>query len=372
MILLAIFAAYSALHAYAFLKTRAALRLHDSTAALLALFMAGMVFAPNLVRVLEKGGYGLPARFLAAIGYGWMGLLFLFVLLHLTADLLRLSARRFAPAFCRKTVPRTRFFVVLSLALALFLYGLYEAGDIRLRHISLRTPGIPEAAGRLRIVHMTDVHLNLIHPQAHIEKIAELITEANPDILVSTGDLVDGQMGCLSRWLEPLRAIEPRLGKYAVTGNHEFLSGLGHALELTEKAGFTVLRNESVTILEAIAIAGVDDPAVRGPDPHGAVSERDVLSDLPEDVFVLLLKHRPVVEQGSPGLFDLQLSGHTHGGQIFPLHLAARLFFPRGPGLHVLSGRSSLYIGPGAGACGPPIRILSPPVITVIDLVHEA
>ncbi len=372
MILLAIFAAYGALHTYAFLKTRAALRPHDSAAVLLALFMAGMVCAPNLVRALEKGGHEFPARLLAAIGYGWMGFVFLFVLLHLTADILGLAARRFAPSFCGKTAPRTRFLVVLSLALGLFLYGLYEAGDIRLRHISLSTPGIPEAAGRLRIVHITDVHLNLIHTQAHIEKIAALIAGANPDILVSTGDLVDGQMGCLSRWLEPLRAIEPRLGKYAVTGNHEFLSGLRHALDLTEKAGFTVLRNEAVTVPGGVTIAGVDDPAVGGPDLRGTVSEGDVLSGLPEDSFVLLLKHRPLVEQGSPGLFDLQLSGHSHGGQIFPLHLAARLFFPHAPGLHGLPGGSSLYVGPGAGTCGPPIRILRPPVITVIDLVHEA
>ncbi len=141
-------------------------------------------------------------------------------------------------------------------------------------------------------------------------------------------------------------------------------------MHFTEKAGFRVLRGEALNIAGIITIAGVDDPTGKRDSLFRGTSERALLSGLPREKFTLLLKHMPVVDENAPGLFDLQLSGHTHKGQIFPFSLITRLFFQTYAGLVQLPNNSRLYVNRGSGTWGPPIRFLSPPEVTVIELVH--
>jgi uncharacterized protein len=118
-----------------------------------------------------------------------------------------------------------------------------------------------------------------------------------------------------------------------------------------------------------MSIAGLDDPAGRGNAGWKEVPERELLSQIPKSHFALLLKHRPYLDESSRGLFDLQLSGHTHKGQIFPFTLVIKLLYPKDGGRLDLSGGSTLYVSRGTGTWGPPIRFLVPPEVTVIDLV---
>jgi len=120
-----------------------------------------------------------------------------------------------------------------------------------------------------------------------------------------------------------------------------------------------------------INIAGADDPVVKSYGRSREAPEREILSGLPGDKFTLFLKHRPDVEKSAEGLFDLQLSGHAHKGQLFPFTLIVRLVFPQIAGLYDLSSGSRLYVSRGSGTWGPPIRFLAPPEVTVIDLVPE-
>ena len=121
-----------------------------------------------------------------------------------------------------------------------------------------------------------------------------------------------------------------------------------------------------------INFAGAYDPAGRSYGLEGWISERELLQGLSHEAFTLFLKHRPVVDQGAIGLFDLQLSGHVHKGQIFPFNLITWLFYPVRVGKMVPENGSHLYVSRGSGTWGPPIRFLAPPEITVIELVHEA
>jgi hypothetical protein len=206
--------------------------------------------------------------------------------------------------------------------------------------------------------------------EERLKKITALVREAAPDILVSTGDLVDGQGDDFARYMESFRKIEPRYGKFAVTGNHEFYAGLDRSLSLTRGAGFTVLRGQGVTVGGMVNIAGVDDPVSRDPRTYREDQEETMLSGLPPGYFTVFLKHQPRVSRKTLDKFDVQLSGHTHKGQIFPFNFVTRLFFPKQGGFFSLSPRSSLYASRGTGTWGPPIRVLSPPEVTVIDLVH--
>jgi hypothetical protein len=231
---------------------------------------------------------------------------------------------------------------------------------------------ISREIGTLTIAQISDVHLGLIVREERLKRILREVERAGPDILVSTGDLVDGQMGSLRGLAELLKTINPKYGKFAITGNHEFYAGLDQALNFMEKAGFTVLRGETLNLAGIINIAGIDDPTGKQFEDLRGVSERALLSELPREKFTLLLKHLPVMDENALGLFDLQLSGHTHKGQIFPFTLITRLFFGNYSGLTHLPNNSYLYVSRGSGTWGPPIRFLSPPEVTIIKLVHEA
>jgi predicted MPP superfamily phosphohydrolase len=367
---------YSSVHFYAFLKARRALSLGGVAGALLALFMLFMIFSPVMVRVSENLGFERSAKTMAYIGYTWMGLLFLFVSASLFLDGVSLIAY-LARALTSKPLSilvlsgRQAFFGALIAAVLAGVYGSFEAWQIRTEHITIRTAKLAETEGPIRIAQISDVHLGVIVREARLERILQKVKEASPDVFVSTGDLVDGQTDNLTQAAVMFREINPRLGKFAITGNHEFYAGIKLSLDFMKQAGFTVLRGQGMTVSGVLNIAGVDDPAGRGFYAVKEGSERSLLSGLRRDKFTLLLKHRPVVNKDVLGLFDLQLSGHAHKGQIFPFTIFVRLFFPMISGLYHLPSGSSLYVSRGSGTWGPPIRFLSPPEVTVIDIVPE-
>lgn len=375
LFLLIILGIYSAAHVYAFFRIKAAFPFGASTGALLALFMTAMIVAPILIRILERHGYDTPARLLSYLGYTWMGVFFLFFSVSILTDLYRLSLSgagmifRWNPA-CFMPSAKAAFLAPLILALVFSVYGYFEALRIRHHEIVIRTSKIPASPGRLRIAQISDVHLGLIVRQERVERILQVIREADPDILISTGDLVDGQIDSLANPADAFAEIRPRYGKFAVTGNHEFYAGLPHSLEITRRAGFTLLRGEVATIPNLITIAGIDDPTGKHFGLKPTPQETELLSGLPRDTFILLLKHQPSVAENALGLYDLQLSGHTHNGQIFPFKLLVRIFFSRVTGRYDLSKGSHLYVSQGTGTWGPPIRFLTRPEVTIIDLVH--
>jgi len=138
-------------------------------------------------------------------------------------------------------------------------------------------------------------------------------------------------------------------------------------LDFTQRAGFRLLRGKGITVDGVLNIAGVDDPTGLSYGEEN-ISERGLLASLPRDKFTILLKHRPVIDKESLGLFDLQVSGHTHRGQIFPFVLLSRLFFPYNSGLFQLSNHAILYVSRGSGTWGPPIRFLAPPEVTIFEV----
>lgn len=370
------FLLYGGMHVYFFLKARAAFGFGWVAASFCALFLLAMIFAPLVVHALERLGADLFARWLSLLGYTWMGLLFLFCASSLALDgyrfFLYVAGVVFQRDFSALTLPFCpAFFASLLLSLAIGIYGYFEALSIHTEKIVIQTPKISKAIGRLRIVQISDIHLGLIVREKRLQKILTAVKAAKPDIVVSTGDLVDGQMDDLSGLAESFQDMTPPYGKYAVTGNHEFYAGLDQALDFTREAGFRILRGESLTVAGLVNIAGVDDMAGKTFGLYNEISAKEALARLPREKFTVLLKHRPLIDQNLVGLFDLQLSGHAHKGQIFPFSLITRIYYPTDQGLLRLNKNSYLYVNRGSGTWGPPIRFLSPPEITIIDLVYK-
>ncbi|MBW2136977.1 MAG: metallophosphoesterase [Deltaproteobacteria bacterium] len=366
---------YGLLNFYAFLKVKKALAPGVWPSTVLLLFMAIMVASPILTRTASRLGVEPIASVFAYLGYTWMGALFLFVsaffLLDLYHLLVSLAGWVTSASLSPLILPtRQAFFVILVLCVLATTYSYFEALRIRADTLVIKTPKLPREVGRLRIAQISDVHLGIIVQRERLKRILDKVKEAGPDILVSTGDLLDGQIADISGLGGMLRGVNPRFGKFAVTGNHEFYVGLEHSLEFTKEAGFTVLRGEAVEVEGGIILAGVDDAALSRRTPRETVSEEAVLSEIPGNKFKILLKHRPVVRKDSVGRFDLQLSGHTHNGQLLPFKVFSRLFYPYNSGLTDLGKGSLIYVNRGSGTWGPPMRLLAPPEVTVIDLVR--
>ena len=373
--MLIFFLVYSGVNLYAFVKAKAALALGTAVALPLALFMLLMILAPIIVHYSERLGLDLFARIMAYTGYIWGGLLFLFFSASVAIDfygLLVYAAGFIFPGHLSSFVPSVRqaFYVPLLLSLSISVYGYFEANNIRTERLTVRSRKVPADYSPLKIVQISDVHLGLVVREERLKRILGKVAVENPDVLVSTGDLVDGQVCNLNGLESLLSEIKPRFGKFAVTGNHEFYAGIDNSECFTENAGFTFLKGQATSVA-GITVAGIDDPAGRF---YGVknLSEAELLSPLPKGKFVLFLKHRPLADKNSVGLFDLQLSGHIHKGQIFPFTLLTALYYPITSGRLDLPNHSAMYVSRGSGTWGPPIRFLAPPEVTVIELVHES
>ncbi len=374
--LLTFFAIYGSAHAYALLKARWALSLGTKATAALALPLALLTAGPVLVYWIARLGTEGAARAAAWIAYPWMGLLFLFTCANLSIDAVNLgarTARRLAGSDPAPLLPYGRgvFLGAVALVLLAGAWSVMEARSLGVERVRIVTKKLPPSVERVRVAQISDIHFGLIVRHRVARRIAEVLRRENPDLIVSTGDLVDAQINHLEGLAEILAQLSPPRGKYAVTGNHEFYAGLGQALDFTRRAGFTVLRGEAAPAGPGILVAGVDDPAGGYFSPDAKDAEERILPEAGgAGPFTILLKHRPRLSPAADGRFDLQLSGHTHNGQVFPFRHVVRLAYPLVHGLARTAGGSRVYTSPGTATWGPPMRFLSPPAVTVIDLVR--
>ncbi len=371
---LTVFALYSGLHYYIFTKVRDAFSPGFGVSLLILVWFLFMVTAPLWVYYSEKEGLHSLARFLAYVGYLWMGFAFLFFSASILLDLYRLLVYLTAwalPIRLPSVSLLWRFFLPLIISLTAGTYGYFEALNIRTERVILKTSKIPPELSPVRIAQISDVHLGMIVREERLARILQEVKKAGPDLFLSSGDLVDAQVNRLNHLSDLLGEIRPRWGKFAVTGNHEYYAGLAGSLEFTRQSGFRVLRGEGLTIGGFLNLVGVDDPTGEAFGEAPGVPEAELLARLPRDRFTILLKHRPVLDPASRGRFDLQLSGHTHKGQILPFRVGTRIFFRFIGGLYRFSDGTVLYTSRGTGTWGPPIRFLTPPEVTLYELTYE-
>jgi len=357
---------YGSMHLYALGKVWMAFP--HSWALGLALTLAGIVltFSPLLVWFMERQNWHRATVATAWVSYSWMGYLFLFVCIGLLFDLGHALATLLNLNWPLNAAMALR--IVGLLALAMLGYGWIEARQIQIKEVNITTPKL--ASGRVTLAQISDLHLGIMLGDGMLDQVIAKLRAIKPDIVVATGDIVDGQGDNLAALARHFRSYTPPLGAYAVTGNHETYAGLDNSLRFLRNAGFTVLRGESVKA-GGIVVAGVDDPSAATPGQQARLSASEALASVTADDFIVLLKHQPVVDGDPP--FDLQLSGHIHGGQIFPFVYLTRLAYGVHTGLTELADGRRLYVSRGAGTWGPPIRLFAPPEITLITIAsaHE-
>ncbi len=283
-------------------------------------------------------------------GYVWFALAIYFVLGAIAAHV----------AVALGADPRDAAVIAGGAAIGVVFLGLLQVARgplVRRIRIPLAKLGVPE----LRVVQLTDVHIGPLIGAGFAEQVVRRVNALSPDLIVITGDLIDGRLAELKPHIEPLRGLRARHGVYCVTGNHEYYWDTGPWLDHLRSLGFRVLHNEHVEIAGAITLAGTDDRS-RSEDVPAAVAGRDPTLPL------VLLAHQPrTIERAVAAGVDLQLSGHTHGGQMLPWGYLARIYDPKVSGL-ARFGDTWLYVSHGTGYWGPPIRVGTCCEITEITL----
>jgi uncharacterized protein len=272
-----------------------------------------------------------------------------------------LSGRLSGHAISRPAIAGTLF----TLAGLFAIYGIVNAAWIRVRKITVQLPGLPESWQGRTAALATDTHLGHVHGAGFTRRIVKMLKKSRPDIVFLVGDLYDGTKLDADLAAAPWKDISPTFGKYFVTGNHEEFSDPRAFLSAIERSGIRVLNNE-MTIADGLQIVGVHHHDTTHPDRF-----RSILASTRLDLSraSILLSHAPhALEVGEQAGISLQLSGHTHGGQIFPITWITRRIFRRFTyGLQRL-GNLQVYTSYGAGTWGPPMRVGSHPEIVLITL----
>ncbi len=265
--------------------------------------------------------------------------------------------------------PRAVSLTILGTAGALTLIGVFQARCPRVRNVTVPIADLPPELDGYRIVQWSDVHVSPTIRRAFVDSLVERTNALQPDAVVITGDLVDGYADDLRNEVQPMRDLRSRDGVFYVTGNHEYYWRASEWIPLLQSLGLDFLRNEHRVLRGGkLVIAGVTDPV--GRDAHKQDVGAAVLG-APASAIKILLSHRPQTAEAASRLgVDLQLSGHTHGGQFFPFNLFIKRFQPIAKGLHRV-GRTWLYVNRGTGYWGPPTRLAVGGEITVLRLVRQ-
>ena len=334
-------------------------------------FLAATIPVGIIVQGLLPRWFTTPWMWVA---YTWLGFLFFLFVLLAPAEIFRagyLIVRRPVDEDRRRFLARAIGGAVGASALGLGGGGLFFAlRELAVKNVTVRLAKLPASMHGFTIVQLTDIHVGPTIGKSFIDDMVDKTNALAPDLIAITGDLVDGSVAALSPFVEALGRLKAKHGVFFVTGNHEYYSGADAWIAHLGKLGIKVLRNERVAI-DGIDLAGVDDAHGRrysiahGMDVAKALEGRDATRAL------VLLAHQPkAIADAARGGVDLQLSGHTHGGQFFPWNLMVKLDQPYVTGLH-LHEATQIYVSEGTGYWGPPMRVGTRAEITRIEL-HRA
>lgn len=294
--------------------------------------------------------------------YLWLGIMAISFSFFLLARLLILIFPRGA---------KTVMVVALSLIAVVSIYSLFNGlRPPRIRQVTVPLKNLPQEISGFTIVQLSDLHFEEYKSLKAFERIIDRVNSLKPDLVVITGDLIDGNLNDDCRFCDILKRIKSRHGAVAVTGNHEFYSGIESFLGLARKANMRVLRNENMTIADTLQVAGTDDNAARNFSSKGADLDAALKGCDPEKP-IILLNHRPDgFESAEKKGVDFQISGHTHAGQIPPMDALVYLAVKYPFGLY-RKNDSYIYTSSGTGYWGPPMRFLSRAEIVQFLLVPD-
>ncbi|WP_455392194.1 metallophosphoesterase [[Eubacterium] cellulosolvens] len=280
----------------------------------------------------------------------WLGFSILCLILLGAHDIIRL----FVSVDATVTVK-----IVILIAVVMTLAGMINARFIRTKKITLKAKNLQK---NIRIIQLSDIHMGLVHGRRFLTRLVNKVNSLKPDLILITGDVIDGPFRSPESLYTPLKKLNAPA--YFSTGNHEYMVGINYSLDIIRKMGIKIIRNESLEINNNIQLIAIDDRW------EGDMSLSGLFTTEKPDPnkYTILMSHQPRdFDIAANAGVDLMLSGHTHGGQFFPMILFTPLMYKWGKGLYKLNG-STLYTTTGVGTWGPPIRLGSNGELVLIEL----
>ncbi len=319
-----------------------------------------LLFGACTLAALSFPAFSLLEKFnptvLSMLLYGaasiWLGLVFLLLSILLVYEVFR---------FIVPLQPQAAAFAITGIAAALCVYGIINALFLTVKTVEIPMTGLDKP---LKIVQLSDIHVGTIHNSGFLTRIVDKTNALSPDLVLITGDMFDGIGPVNRQTVEPLARLQAKT--YFVIGNHERYDDMDKIQTILPAAGVEILRNRIVDF-RGVQIVGVDAPVRDGEKNNPVIGQLHVDRNRPS----ILMYHIPVgIDEAVGAGIKLQLSGHTHNGQLFPFTLLVRLFYKYTQGLYTINGMN-LYVSPGTGTWGPPLRIGSSNEITLINLVPQ-
>jgi predicted MPP superfamily phosphohydrolase len=341
---------------------------------LVVFILATIVFAGTLLAFpwLMFRGHGRGSDRLAVTGDTILGVIWVLFAWSVLGNVLRLILWAFGGADSARA--RVVAIAVLAVSAILLVRGNREAMRVpRVKWVEVAISGLGAGLDGMRVVLLTDTHYGPINRARWSQQVSDAVNALDADVVCHTGDIADGTVEQRREQAAPLGTIRARLAKTYVTGNHEYFGEAQGWLDHMQSLGWEALHNRHIVVERdgaRLVVAGVDDRTAKGSGRlgHGA-DHAAALAGADRTVPVLLLAHQPkqvdgAVEHG----IDLQISGHTHGGQIWPFHFLVRTDQPVVAGLSRHGARTQLYTSRGTGFWGPPFRVFAPSEISVLTL----
>lgn len=352
------------------------------TVATVGLSAAGLLTVATAVGLLAGAGVlpPGPVRWISAAGLTWLAVVFYLLIALLILGIAWIGVRvavRLRPgsADAGRRLLRTLAAAGLVVAVTATTYGLFEAASPRITRTDIPLAAMPSDPGALRIALLTDLHVGPVRTRAFTQRVVDATNAQEPDIVILGGDLIDGTVDRIGDYLAPLKDLRSPF-VFAVTGNHEYYADdARNWVQRWREVGVRPLLNESVRIWRdgarggsSIRIIGVNDR--KGTPPLAPDYDAAFAGIAPEE-FTIAVAHEPkqAAEFARRGA-DLQLAGHTHGGQLWPFRYLVQLDQPTISGLEEVDGMP-VYTSRGAGAWGPPVRVAAPPEIAIVNITSR-
>jgi len=362
---------YAAVNYYVYRRVMQGASIPGSWSWILKLALLALILSYPLGRALQE--LSPLERLFTWMGGFWLGAMYYGLLFAVLFDIIRFLDPVFGWLPNVLLFDRTQMGRIALTGASVIIIMLLTGGRVRamfpvVREISLELPRLAPERGEYRVVFVSDFHLGVLVGERRLKRIVQEINTLNPDLILLGGDLIDERIDRMRWIIEPLKELQATDGIIAVTGNHEFYSGVEDFEKLMREAGIPVLRDSLTVVGEVLNLAGIDDITARGQYSKPQPPLKDVLASADANLPVILMHHTPqrISEAATAGV-DLMLCGHTHGGQLWPASFLTNLVYRTPQGLSRF-GSMYLYLSSGVGTWGPPVRVGASPEIVLLLL----
>lgn len=326
-------------------------------------------------RIMERYYISIVSDVFVWIGSFWLGAILYLLFMVVFFDIIRTinASTPIYPSFATFNYKLTKqivFAFTILLVGGILAYGYFNAKNVRIHKLELNISKNCGDLKELNIAMISDMHLGTIISNSRLEDIVSKTNSLNPDIILLAGDIVDEDLGPVikNNLGEMLKNFKSKYGTYGITGNHEYIGGVEEACNYLNEHNITMLRDTAVKIDNAFYVIGREDRDITRLSGKKRKTLNDLVKELDKSCPLILMNHQPFdLDESVKSEIDLQLSGHTHNGQMFPLNFITNLIFELSSG-YLKKGQTHFYISNGAGTWGPPVRIGNSPEIVDIKL----